>query len=166
VLVRTAVRDDLPEIERITVQACAEAFAGILPPQVAEAERTRVAPGSALRAALLAGDLLVGTGADGRIDAIAMLSLEDDVVEMRTMLASGHPSREPSVTDFVAAVRRRGWAGPITSEAVLGNEPHESFLESGGFSPGEVVAQDIEGHVLFRRRWWLPAQVERLHGTG
>jgi hypothetical protein len=37
----------------------------------------------------------------------------------------------------------------------LGNTPHEQFHEAAGFAPGEVIADSIDGHEVFRREWWL-----------
>ena len=161
---RLAVRDDLPTLERVGLRACLDAFAGLVPQAVALAEHRRLLPPGRLKELLLARNVLVGVGADGRIEAFALVVEDEGLVDLRTVVAPSHPSRPLTAAPFVEALRARGWVGPVTSEVVLGNVVHEEFLEAAGFSPGEVWDDEVEGHAVIRRRWWLPGRSERIAG--
>jgi len=45
---------------------------------------------------------------------------------------------------------------PMCSDVVLGHLAAESFFETVGFAPGEVIGEQLEGEAIVRRRWWLP----------
>jgi hypothetical protein len=45
---------------------------------------------------------------------------------------------------------------PMCSDITLGHLSAEAFFESIGFSPGEVIEEQIAGEPIVRRRWWLP----------
>lgn len=45
---------------------------------------------------------------------------------------------------------------PMCSDIALGHLAAESFFESIGFAPGEVIDEQIAGETIVRRRWWLP----------
>lgn len=152
---RRASRADLPEIERIAEQACVEAFADSLPPALARAEAHRRYRRTLLTEKLVADLLYVGVDAAGRLDAAAFLLPHADHVELVTLLAPAHPARDATATPFVEVFAARGWRPPFAAEAVLGNFPHETFLERAGFVPGEVLTEEIAGYPVIRRRWWL-----------
>ncbi|HHC08065.1 MAG TPA: hypothetical protein ENK55_05050 [Actinobacteria bacterium] len=155
--VRRARPADLPAIDRVAEASCVEALAGVVPPEATVEARRRLCSRAELREGILAGRLLVGELPDGRLVAFALVAEGAEVVELRTAVAPRHPSWDLTATPFVAAVRRRGWCGPITAEALLGDVVQESFLEGAGFVPGEVWDDEIAGHPVVRRRWWLPA---------
>lgn len=46
---------------------------------------------------------------------------------------------------------------PMCSDVMLGHLAAETFFEAVGFAPGEVIDTEVEGEVIVRRRWWLPA---------
>jgi len=156
-IVRPATADDLPELDRIAEQDRSEALAELGPP----ARPARRVDRARLRRRLLAASVLVGLDPSGHIEAFATVGEADDAVTLTAFLAPSHPSRELSASGFVLAVRERGWRGPVTSEAILGDLAHEAFLERAGFVPGEVLDEGSGTTGVLRRRWWLPAQVER-----
>jgi hypothetical protein len=45
---------------------------------------------------------------------------------------------------------------PMCSDIALGHLAAEAFFESIGFSPGEIIEEQIAGEAIVRRRWWLP----------
>ena len=153
--VRIATRSDLDEIDALSARAVAEAFAGVLPYGMTGKNGMGLFHGAPLKECLLAGDLLVGVDGSDRIEAVAMIHLTRDHAELLTALAPPHPSTNVSAAPFVAALRDRGCALPISGEVVLGNLPHEQFYESAGFVPGEVLEEEIAGQTVVRRRWWL-----------
>jgi hypothetical protein len=157
VLVRAASRDDLEAVERLTVQACADAYADMVPPEVVAAEARTRYPGGRLREKLLAGELYVGEDASGDLVMVALVSRLDDHVALTTVLVARDLFLDLSAEPLVRVLRERGWLQPIVSDVVLGNAAHERFHENAGFAPGDVAADEVQGHPIFRRAWWLPA---------
>ena len=51
---------------------------------------------------------------------------------------------------------------PMCSDVVLGHLAAETFFESIGFVPGEVIEDDLQGEHIVRRRWWLSAPTPRV----
>jgi hypothetical protein len=45
---------------------------------------------------------------------------------------------------------------PMCTDIALGHLTAEAFFESIGFSPGEVIEEQIADETIVRRRWWLP----------
>ena len=141
----------------MTVQACADAYAEMVPPEVVAAEASKRYPGGRLREKLLAGELYVGEDASGELVMVALVSRLDDHVSLTTVLAAADLSLDLSAEPLVRVLRASGRPQPIVSDVVLGNAAHERFHENAGFAPGDVVADEVQGHPIFRRAWWLPA---------
>lgn len=152
--IKPAVRDDLDGIVAVAERALHEAYAGVLPPDSVRRETARLT-GAALKEKLLAGKLLVGVDETGRIAAFVLVEDRTDHTELTTVLAPIHPSTDVTAQPFVEELRHRGCTFPLSSDIVLGNEPHERFHEAAGFVPGEVLQGDVEGRPVIRRRWWL-----------
>lgn len=141
----------------MTVQACADAYAEMVPPEVVAAEARTRYPGGRLREKLLAGELYVGEDASGDLVMVALVSRLDDHVALTTVLVARDLFLDLSAEPLVRVLRERGWLQPIVSDVVLGNAAHERFHENAGFAPGDVAADEVQGHPIFRRAWWLPA---------
>lgn len=153
--VRTGTRDDLTAIQKVTLQACSEAMGDLIPNSVVVAEARRRFPTASICEHILARQLLVGVDGTDRIEVVCMVDERGDHLEMTTVLAPVHPSKQVSGVELLAKIRSMGWLGAVTSECVLGNLPHEQFHEFAGFSPGEVDVSKWGGHEVFKRTWWL-----------
>lgn len=147
------------------LQAPADAYAEMLPPSAIRAEAHRRYQGSLLREKLLAGDLYVGQDAAGRIEMVTLVSHLADRIGLRIVLAASDPATDLSAESLVQAMRGRGWSEPVVCDVVLGNSARERFLDNAGFAPGDVIAEDVQGHPVFWRTWWLPA-VSSENGDG
>ena len=165
VQVRAASRDDLDAIRTLMLRAPSGAYGEMLPPSAIRAEAHRRYQGSLLREKLLAGDLLVGEDASGEIEMVTLVSHLEDRIALRTVLAASDPAEDLSAEPLVQAMRNRGWLEPVVCDVVLGNSARERFLENAGFAPGDVVAEDVQGHPVFWRTWWLQA-VSSTNGDG
>ncbi len=153
--VRAGTRDDLDAIQSVALRACTEAVGELVPSDVVAAEARRRYPTAALCEHILARRLLVCVDRADRIEVVCMVDDRADHVELTTVLAPQHPAMDASALDLLDEIRFLGWSGPVASDCVLGNLPHERFHESAGFSPGDVEAIAFAGHEVYRRWWWL-----------
>lgn len=157
VLVRAASRDDLDAVERLTLKACTHAYEEMVPRFVILAEARNRYPGTLLLEKLLARELYVGEATPGVLLMVALVSRLDDRIALTTVLAAKSLTSDHSAEPLVRLLREQGWNEPVVSDVVLGNLVHERFHENAGFAPGEVFADEVQGHPIFRRDWWLPA---------
>lgn len=153
--VRPAQYEDLGAISDVAAWACAEAIGEMVPAGVVTSEIRRQFRKAVLSEHLLAGRLLVGVSDGGHIEMAALVDERQDYTELVTVIAPVHPSQRADGSALVQAVRSLGWTGPLSSGVALGNTAHEQFHEAAGFAPGEVVVEQIAGHDVFRRQWWL-----------
>ncbi len=152
---RRATRDDLPAITQVVTLAGIEAYTGVLPQAIAQSEARRRLPDLSLKEQLLAGRLFVLVDADENVEAVAVVDRRPDRVELTTIVAPAHPAAVVTAEPFIRLLRHAGCADAVVSDVILGNEPHEHFHEAAGFVPGELVEEDVAGHPVLRRRWWL-----------
>jgi hypothetical protein len=153
--VRPARYEDLDAISDVAEWACAEAIGEMVPAGVVASEMRRRFRKSVLCEHLLSQHLLIGVAAGGQVEMAALVDDYEDHTELATVIAPVHPSQRADGTALVQAVRAMGWNGPLSSSVALGNTAHEQFHEAAGFAPGEVVVDQIAGHEVFRREWWL-----------
>lgn len=153
--VRLARYEDLEAIEEVAFWACSEAIGEMVPDGVVAAEISQRFRKAVLSEHLLSQRLLVGTHTDGHIELVALVDDAQDHTVLTTVVAPVHPSQKPDGVPLVEMLRSMGWVGPLSSSVALGNTPHEQFHEAAGFAPGEVVVDNIDGHDVFRREWWL-----------
>lgn len=158
---RRATRDDLPAITQVVTLAGIEAYAAVLPQALAQSEARRRIPNLCLKEQLLAGRLFVLVDKSGKVEAVAVVDRQPDRVELTTVVAPVHPAASVTAEPLVRLLRHTGCVDAVVSDVVLGNEPHEHFHEAAGFVPGELVEEDVAGHPVLRRRWWLAGS-----GTG
>ena len=153
--VRLARYEDLEGIEEVAIWACAEAIGEMVPDGVVTSEIKRRFRRTILSEHLLSRRLLVGVDSEDRIELVALVDDEKDHTVLTTVVAPAHPSQRPDASPLVEVLRSMGWEGPLASSVALGNTPHEEFHEAAGFAPGEVIVDQIDGHDIFRREWWL-----------
>jgi hypothetical protein len=153
--VRLARYEDLEAVEEVAYWACSEAIGEMVPDGVVASEISRRFRKAILSEHLLSQRLLIGISAGGRIELVALVDDEKDHTALTTVVAPTHPSETPDGLPLVDTLRSMGWVGPLSSSVALGNTPHERFHEAAGFAPGDVIADHIEGHDVFRRDWWL-----------
>ena len=152
---RLAENDDLGAIEEVTRWACSEAIGEMVPEAVVDSEIQRRFRKSVLSEHLLAHRLLVGVGLSGHIELVVMVDDRTDHVELITSVVPTRPGDPVDGLSLVDSLRFMGWLGPISSSVPLGDIVHEYFYEQAGFVPGEVTVDQVAGHDVVRREWWL-----------
>ena len=89
------------------------------------------------------------------IELVVMIDDRSDHIELITSVVPMRPNRPVDGHSLVDCLRFMGWLGPMSSSVALGDTVHEQFYETAGFAPGEVTADRVAGHEVFRREWWL-----------
>lgn len=153
--VRSARYEDLDAIEEAASWACSAAIGDMVPEGVVAAELAQRFRKSVLCEHLLTRRLLIGVGDAGRTELVALIEEHDDYTSLTTVVVPAHPSGHMDGRPFVTVLRSMGWSGPLSSSAALGDTVHEGFHESAGFVPGDVVVDEVSGHEVYRREWWL-----------
>jgi GNAT superfamily N-acetyltransferase len=152
--IRRATKRDLADIGRVADAAHRETYDTLIgPAAISELVRREYSPAS-LKRRLLAGGVLVAEDGGGEVIGVAHVRVAGDHVELAGI------STEP-------AHRRRGVAGalvralleerpdlPLCADVLLGNLEAESFYESMGFAPGEVIQHRLRAEPVVARRWW------------
>jgi len=153
--VRRAVYEELPDVEAVVRWSCAEGIGEMVPEAVVDAEIASRFRRSLLAEHILSRHLLVGVNEEGHLEVVALIDDGPDYTELNTVVVPAHPSRHPDGKALIDALRSRGWTGTLVSDTALGHTVQERFHESAGFAPGDIVVAHMEGHDVFRRRWWL-----------
>ncbi len=153
--VRLAQYEDLGAISDVAEWACAEAIGEMVPAGVVALEQRRLFRKAVLSEHLLSRRLLIGVAPGGHVEMAALVDDRRDHTELATVIAPVHPSQQADGSALVEAVRAMGWTGALSSSVALGNTAHEQFHEAAGFAPGDVVVDNVAGHEVFRREWWL-----------
>lgn len=153
--VRRATGSDLAEIEAVARWACSDAIGELVPESVVSSELERQFRRSVLSEHILAQRMLVGEGETGRLELVVMIDEYLDHTELTTVVVPTHPSLDIDGRCLVETLRAMGWLGPLRSIVPLGNTVVEQFHETAGFAPGDVVVEDVAGHSVVRREWWL-----------
>lgn len=155
--VRRARRGDLLAIGRLADEAHWDAYTGLLTPGTISALiRRDFSPGS-LRRRLLAGNLLVAEES-GHLLGFADAAVENDRVCLRALASDPEDRGRGIAGRLLTAVQHLAPDLPVAADVVLGCLPVESYLESQGSAPGEVLETDLFGEQVVERRWWLAPQ--------
>lgn len=153
--IRRAAYDDLAEIEAVARWACAAAIGDLVPETtvlVCTQNRFRRA---VLSEHMLAQRLLVGESENGQIELVVLIDEYLDHTELTTVVVPAHPSRTIDGRCLITALRTMGWLGTLRSSVSLGDAIGERFHEAAGFAPGDAIVEEIAGHSVVRREWWL-----------
>lgn len=153
--VRTARHPDLLEIGRLAHEVWWEAYAGLVTSDTINRTLDANYTPSALAQRLLKHYCFMALD-EGETVGFAEGSPEEDRVVLETLYCREGVDIEVGrrLIDKIHALAPNL---PICSDVVLGHLAAESFFESVGFSPGEIVEEDLAGEHIVRRRWWLPA---------
>lgn len=152
--VRRAERGDLVPIGRIAHRASWDIYDGLVPSEAVAAVLDRRYSPSELKRRLLMGSLLVAVDEAKRVKGFLELESHSGHVVAAVSTQPG-PAGAAAGSSLIAAVCESDPALPVCADIVLGNVADEVLHERIGFVPGEVVEDDIAGHSVIRRRWWL-----------
>ncbi len=152
--VRTARRPDLIEIGRLAHEVWWEAYAGLVTSNTINRTLDANYAPSVLAERLLKHFCFLAES-DGETVGFAEGVPGDDRIVLETLYC-----REGGDVDvgrrLVDQIHGLAPTLPMCSDVVLGHLTAESFFESAGFAPGEIMEEEVEGEHIVRRRWWLP----------
>ncbi len=158
--VRTAGRQDLIEIGRLAHEVWWEAYAGLVTSETINRALDANYSPSALAERLLKHYCFMAVMEGETVGFAEGVPAEDRVV-----LETLHCRERGNVEVGSRLIERMHDLAPelpMCSDVVLGHLAAESFFESIGFSPGEVIEEQLEGEAIVRRRWWLPGADARV----
>jgi len=153
--VRRAKREDLDVLARIAGEGYSSAYADLLEPGTVEGLVASTFSQSALLRRMLAGGLLVATGAEDRPIGFADAERENGHVVVTTIVTDPPFRRLGVAASLLTAAAGLSPGDPICAEVLLGNESGERFCEACGLVPGETVTAVIGREHAVSRRWWL-----------
>ena len=156
--VRRAERADLLGIGRVVHASCWETYSGLLKPSTISAVlETRYAP-SVLKRRLLDGGLLVAVDEDNVVIGFAMLCDHPNFLEVEALFVDVDRRGSGIGRAMLETAHDLAPEGPLCVDVLLGSAEGESFQESLGFAPGEIIERDIAGEMIVERRWWRPGR--------
>ena len=155
--VRTARRDDLVDIGRLAHEAWWEAYETLVSGETINAVLGESYSPSGLAKRLLRNFCIVATEGPVMV-GFAEGRLEPDHVILETLYCRPEYRHDGIGSRLLDEIHGLAPELPICSDVVLGNLVSESFHESRGFAPGEVIEDTLQREPIVRRRWWLPGQ--------
>lgn len=155
--VRTARHEDLIEIGRLAHEVWWEAYAGLVTSDTINRGLDANYSPSVLAERLLKNYCFMAVE-DGDTVGFAEGSPTEDRIILETLYCREGANLEAG-RQMISRTHALAPELPMCSDVVLGNLAAESFFETVGFSPGEVIEDDLQGEHIVRRRWWLPALV-------
>lgn len=152
--VRTADRQDLIEIGRLAHEVWWEAYAGLVTTETINRALDANYSPSVLAERLLKHHCFMAVRENETVGFAEGAPFKDRIV-LETLYC-----RESSDLDvgkhLISRMHDLAPELPMCSDVILGHLAAESFFESMGFAPGEVIEEQLEGEAVVRRRWWLP----------
>ncbi len=153
--VRSANRADLVEIGRLAHEVWWGAYASLVTSETINRALDANYTPSILAERLLKHFCFLVVE-DGRTVGFAEAMPEDDRVVVATLHCRDGGNIEVG-SRLIDRMRSLAPELPMCSDVMLGHLAAESFFEAVGFYPGEVIEAQVDGEVIVRRRWWLPA---------
>ncbi len=152
--VRTAGHQDLIEIGRLAHEVWWESYAGLVTSEtINRALDTNYAP-SVIAERLLKHYCFIAVNKDETVGFAEGVPAQDRIVLATLYCREGGDVGVGR--RLIERMRDLAPELPMCSDVVLGHLAAESFFESIGFAPGEVIEENLEGEAIVRRRWWLP----------
>jgi len=152
--IRRAMKGDLAEIEKVAGAAYWETYRSLVgPAAISEMIHREYSPAS-LKRRLLSGGVLVAEDAAGKVVGFAHARVAGDHVELAAISTEPGHRRRGVAGALVRAVRGQRPDLPICADVLLGNLDAESFYESLGFAPGEIIQHRLQAEPVVARRWW------------
>jgi GNAT superfamily N-acetyltransferase len=104
-------------------------------------------------------DVLVASdGSEGRpVDAFAEVTLHDDHVQVLAIYTRPGARGRGMGTALLARIREQYSGWDLAADVLVDNELAEPFYAARGFTPGELLTDEIAGEEIRERRWWLRA---------
>lgn len=158
--VRTARRRDLIEIGRLAHEVWWEAYAGLVTSDTINRGLDANYSPSVLAERLLKHHCFMAVQSDEAVGFAEGAPAEDRVV-LETLYCREGTGAEGGQL-LIDRVHSLAPELPICSDVVLGHLAAETFFESVGFAPGEVIEEELEGETIVRRRWWLPGSAPQV----
>lgn len=161
--VRPAIREDLVAIGRLLHQAWWETYSDFVSAaRLDRALEARYAP-ARLAERLLRNSCFVGTD-DHEVVGFSEGETTPDRIILHTLYCQPDVRGRGYGKGLLRRVTDLSSELPVCSDVLLGNVQAEVFYESRGFSPGEVLHDDLLGEAVIFRRWWLPAARVEIRG--
>lgn len=152
--VRSAHRRDLVEIGRLAHEVWWEAYAGLVKTEtINRALDANYSPAVLARRLLKHHCFLAVDGS--RTVGFAEGTPADDRLVLETLYCR-EGGNEAVGRQLIERLHSVAPDLPMCSDVILGHIAAESFFESVGFAPGEVLDEKLEGEAVVQRRWWLP----------
>ena len=159
--VRTAHRQDLVEIGRLAHEVWWTAYAGLVQPETINRALDANYTPAVLAERLLKHYCFMAVE-EGNTVGFAEGVPRNDRIVVETLYC--RESGDVAVgRSLIEAMHELSPGLPMCSDVILGHLAAESFFESIGFAPGEVMEDRLEGEAVVRRRWWRPAPVPAGH---
>lgn len=151
--VRAATRDDLPGITGLLYGDYFRDMSELLePPAITAFVEANFAPARLKRSVLLGG-LFVAEDS-GELLGFALADHSTDHLELRSICTRASYLHQGIAKRLLDEIQEIDPALPVSATVILGNIPAESFHESQGFAPGEIVDREVAGQHIVERRWW------------
>ena len=158
--VRTARRHDLIEIGRLAHEVWWEAYAGLVTTDTINRALDANYTPAVLAERLLKNYCFIAMIGGETVGFAEGVPSEDRIV-LETLYCREGGDREVG-RELIDRMHALAPDLPMCSDIVLGHLTAESFFESVGFSPGEIIEEQLEGEEIVRRRWWLPGGSPRV----
>lgn len=152
--IRTARRQDLIEIGRLAHEVWWDSYAGLVTSETINRALDANYSPSVLAGRLLKHNCFMAVN-DGDTVGFAEGTTAEDRVVLETLHCREGGNLEVG-RSLIDRIHDLAPELPMCSDVVLGHLAAESFFEAAGFSPGEVIEEQLEGEAVVRRRWWLP----------
>lgn len=151
--VRRANRNDLPGITGLLYGDYFRDMSALLsPPSITALVENDFSP-TALKRRILEGSLVIAED-EGHLLGFALAGLAGDHIELRSICTKAEYQHQGVAKRLLDEIQVIDATLPISATVLLGNLPAESFHESQGFAPGEIVEREVAGQQIVERRWW------------
>ncbi|MDH3605636.1 MAG: hypothetical protein OER12_01420 [Acidimicrobiia bacterium] len=158
--VRIARHPDLIEIGRLAHEVWWEAYAGLVTSETINSSLDANYSPSVLAERLLKHYCFMAVD-NGETVGFAEGTPAEDRLILETLYCR-EPGNHEVGRQLISRTHALAPELPMCSDVVLGHLTAESFFETIGFAPGEIIEDDLRGEHIVRRRWWLPALAPRV----
>jgi len=151
--VRRATREDLPGITGLLYGDYFRDMSALLsPPAITALVENDFNPAT-LKQRVLEGSLVIAEDED-QLLGFALAGDAGDHIELRSICTRAEYLHQGVAKRLLDEIQIIDPTLPVSATVLLGNGPAESFHESQGFAPGEIVEREVAGQQIVERRWW------------
>ena len=151
--VRSAESRDVEAVRAVAAAAWRDTYAGLLRPETIEAFIANAYSAESVRRRISHRVFLVAESEAG-IGAFADSVEEPDRITLAAIYAHPAVRGQGAGTALLDGIRERLAALPIAADVLVGNRKGERFYERRGFTPREIVEEQLFGESVLERRWW------------